>query len=100
VTQGSFIWTSIDHHRESRGEKAFGGRADLKNGPGIDCAATVLGANSEAFTINELAIRDDPDRQPRHIERLHSARDVTLKIRDQTLNARLQSLVGRVRVGG
>ena len=89
----------IDHHGESRGEKGFGGRTDLKNGPGINCAAAVLGANSEAFVINELVIRDDPDRQPGHIESLHSARDVTLKIRDQTLNARLKSLVGSFGIG-
>ena len=48
-----------------RGEKAFGGRTDLKNGPGINSGATLLGANSEAFAINELVIRDDPDRQAR-----------------------------------
>ena len=91
---------AIDHDGKRRAEKGFGGRADLKDGLGINGAATLLGTDSEAFAINELVIRDDPNRQPRHIEGFHSARDVALNIRDQTLNARFQSLVGRVRVGG
>lgn len=60
----------------------------------INYAATGFGADSEAFAINEFVIRDNPDRQPRHIEGLHPARDVALNIGDHSLNARFQSLIG------